>query len=194
MAVGHVLCEAIDVAMFAPKAAATETALARPRVSGSPKELDLPTLLAMRERWRDDKQTVVWTNGNFDLLHVGHLASLRGARALGDVLVVGVNTDASVTRAKGPNRPIFPVDERVEMLAGLEVVDHVLVFDEPTPEAVLAQLRPDIHCKGADYAPPNGAPIPEASIVLAYGGRIEFLPLVAERSSTKTLARLMNGK
>ena len=193
MAVGHVLCEAIDVAMFTATPAAPEGTAPPATHSRSAKEVDLPTLLGMRERWKRDAQTVVWTNGNFDLLHIGHLESLRGARALGDVLIVGVNTDASVTRAKGPNRPIYPVAERVEMLAGLEVVDHVLVFDEPTPEAVLAQLRPDIHCKGADYAPPNGAPIPEASIVLGYGGRIEFLPLVPERSSSKILARLMNG-
>ena len=195
LAVGHVLCEAIDVAMFAaPTPASPEAKPARARASRSPKELDLPTLLAMRARWKADGQTVVWTNGNFDLLHVGHLESLRAARALGDVLVVGVNADASVTRAKGPNRPIFPVAERVEMLAGLEVVDHLIVFDEPTPEAVLAEVRPDIHCKGADYAPPNGAPIPEAALVMSYGGRIEFLPLVPERSSSKTLARLMNGE
>lgn len=195
IAVGHVLCEAIDVAMFttAQPPSAEPPKPARARASRSPKELDLPALLALRDRWKKDTQTVVWTNGNFDLLHVGHLESLRAARALGDVLVVGVNADASVTRAKGPNRPIFPVAERVEMLAGLEVVDHLIVFDEPTPEAVLAQVRPDIHCKGADYAPPNGAPIPEASLVLGYGGRIEFLPLVPERSSSKTLARLLNG-
>jgi len=124
------------------------------------------------------------------VFHAGHLASLRGARQFGDLLVVGVNSDASVRASKGPERPIFGCDERVELLSALEVVDAILVFDDPTPERVLAQLRPDVHVKGADYAPPHGKPIPERAIVEGYGGRIEFLPLVPGRSSTETLARL----
>ena len=148
--------------------------------------------MALRERWKQEGRVVVWTNGVFDVLHAGHLSSLQAARRLGDVLVVGVNADATVRARKGPDRPVFPVHERVAMLAALEVVDHVLVFEEDTPAQVLSALKPDIHCKGADYAPPNGAPIPEAEIVKAYGGRIEFLPLVPERSTTKTIEKL-NG-
>jgi bifunctional ADP-heptose synthase (sugar kinase/adenylyltransferase) len=91
---------------------------------------------------------------------------------------------------KGPERPIYRCDERVALLAALELVDAILVFDDPTPERVLAQLRPDVHVKGADYAPPHGKPVPERAVVEAYGGRIEFLPLVPGRSSTDTLARL----
>jgi bifunctional ADP-heptose synthase (sugar kinase/adenylyltransferase) len=91
---------------------------------------------------------------------------------------------------KGPERPIYTTDERVALLDALELVDAILVFDDPTPERVLAAVRPDVHVKGADYAPPHGKPIPERAVVEAYGGRIEFVPLVPGRSSTETLARL----
>ena len=181
--IGHVLCEAVDEA-FAPAFADHED-------HGGPAKLrTLEPLVAWREARRARRQTVVWTNGVFDVFHAGHLASLRGARQFGDLLVVGVNSDASVRASKGPERPIFGCDERVELLSALEVVDAILVFDDPTPERVLAQLRPDVHVKGADYAPPHGKPIPERAIVEGYGGRIEFLPLVPGRSSTETLARL----
>jgi rfaE bifunctional protein nucleotidyltransferase chain/domain len=130
---------------------------------------------------------VVWTNGVFDLLHAGHLASLRAARALGDVLVVGVNADETVRRAKGPTRPVVPAAERAELLAALEPVEAVVVFSEDTPEACLEALRPDVHAKGADYAPPHGKPMPEAATVEAYGGRIEFLPLIEGRSTSRLL-------
>jgi rfaE bifunctional protein nucleotidyltransferase chain/domain len=133
---------------------------------------------------------VVWTNGCFDLLHVGHVRSLQAARAFGDILVVGLNSDDSVRRLKGPNRPIVPALERAEVLAALECVAHVIVFDELTPEAALARLEPDVHCKGADYAPPHGKPIPEAGVVQAYGGRIEFLPLVPDVSTSELARRL----
>lgn len=202
--VGHVICEVVDARVLAHEpdlTTAADTAVLREaranggappphRISSSTKELDLPSLVALRARWKAEARTVVWTNGVFDVLHAGHLSSLKAARALGDVLVVGVNADATVTKAKGEGRPVFPAHERVAMLAALEVVDHVLVFDEPTPVEVLSALRPDVHCKGADYAPPNGAPIPEADVVRGYGGRIEFLPLVADRSTTSTLERL----
>src|ERR1700722_6578005 len=108
---------------------------------GSLKRIDWPQLLDLRERWRAAGQVVVWTNGCFDILHVGHLRSLQAARRLGDVLVVGVNSDASVATLKGPGRPIFPEAERVELLSGLECVDHVVVFGESTPEESLAQLK-----------------------------------------------------
>jgi len=184
--IGHVLCEAIDEA-FAPAL----TAPAEPGDGHAPaKQRTLDELIAWRDAQRARKRTVVWTNGVFDVLHVGHLASLRGARQFGDLLVVGVNGDASVRANKGPGRPIYRCEERVALLAALEIVDAILVFDDATPERVLAQLRPDVHAKGADYAPPHGKPIPERATVEAYGGRIEFIPLVAGRSSTDTLARL----
>lgn len=182
--IGHLLCEAVDEA-FAP--AAVE---AHGDHGGPAKLRMLEPLIAWREARRARKQTVVWTNGVFDLFHAGHLASLRGAKQFGDLLVVGVNSDAAVRASKGPERPIFCCEERVELLAALDVVDAILVFDEATPERVLGQLRPDVHVKGADYAPPHGKAIPERAIVESYGGRIELLPLVPGRSSTETLARL----
>lgn len=159
-------------------------------VDGNSKVTTWSELIALRQRWREEGKKVVWTNGCFDLLHVGHLRNLQYARRLGDALVVGLNSDASVHALKGPGRPIVAVPERAELLAGLECVDRVVVFDELTPEMALARLQPDICCKGADYAPPAGKPIPEARIVAAYGGKLEFLPLVPGRSTTDLVARI----
>ncbi len=154
------------------------------------KLLPWPDLLAVRAAARRAGQVVVWTNGTFDLLHPGHVSSLQLARALGDLLIVGLNSDASVRGYKGPSRPILTQDERAAMLAALECVDYVVIFDEPTPEAALARLQPDIHCKGAEYAPPHGRPVPERAIVEGYGGRIEYLPLVPGVSTTELLKRI----
>jgi D-beta-D-heptose 7-phosphate kinase/D-beta-D-heptose 1-phosphate adenosyltransferase len=149
-----------------------------------------PELLAMREAARSGSRVVVWTNGTFDLLHPGHVHSLQQARALGDVLVVGVNSDRSVKAYKGLNRPILSETERVAILAALECVDYVIVFDEDTPAESLARLKPDIHCKGAEYAPPNGRPVPERAVVESYHGRIEYLPLLPGVSTTDVLKRI----
>src|SRR5438132_6831115 len=131
----------------------------------NPKTPQWEALLHPREHFRAEGSRFVWTNGCFDLLHVGHVRNLQAARALGDVLVVGVNSDDSVRALKGPDRPILSQLERVEMLAALECVHYVTVFSESTPEAVISGLKPDIHCKGAEYAPPNGRPVPEADLV-----------------------------
>lgn len=181
IAIGHFLCEALDE-HFAPSPAVVVGNGHAPA-----KEMALEQLVAWREAQRARKRTVVWTNGVFDVFHIGHLESLRGARAFGDLLVVGVNGDESVRANKGPDRPIFPCAERVQILAALEIVDAILVFDDATPERVLAAVKPDVHVKGADYAT---KPIPERAIVEGYGGRVELLPLVPGRSSTDTLARL----
>ncbi len=133
---------------------------------------------------------MVWTNGCFDLLHVGHVRGFQQARRLGDVLVVGMNSDASVRRLKGPGRPVVPEVERAEVLAALGCVDQVLIFDEDTPVEVLRRLQPDIHCKGADYAPPSTRPIPEREIILAYGGRIEFLTFSPGISTSDIVHRI----
>lgn len=154
-----------------------------------PKLADWPTLLAARDRLRRAGKVVVWTNGCFDLLHPGHVASLQAARRLGDVLVVGLNSDASVKANKGPARPILTQAERAAMLAALECVDYVVVFDDPNPAAALARLQPDVHCKGAEYAPPHGRPVPERAVVEGYGGRVEYLPLVPGVSTTELLRR-----
>ncbi len=154
--------------------------------------IDLTAIVAAREGWRTEGRTVVWTNGVFDLLHVGHVRNLEQAARLGDVLVVGINSDASVRRLKGPQRPIVPAEERAELVSALRVVDAVVVFDEDTPETVLGRLKPDIHVKGDDYRPPYGKPIPEAATVASYGGRIEYLPMVPGRSTTD-LVRIIGG-
>jgi rfaE bifunctional protein nucleotidyltransferase chain/domain len=156
------------------------------------KLLPWPDLLAVREEARAAGRVVVWTNGTFDLLHPGHVSSLQQARALGDLLVVGVNSDRSVKAYKGPTRPILSESERAAMLAALECVDCVIVFDEDTPAESLARLKPDIHCKGAEYTPPHGRPVPERAVVEGYGGRIEYLPLVPGVSTTDVLERIRN--
>jgi len=154
------------------------------------KILDWESLLRRREEWRNEGAVVVWTNGCFDLMHAGHVRSLRSARRLGDILVVGLNSDASVRVNKGPTRPIMCQDERAEMLAGFECVDAVVIFEETTPETALGRLQPEIHCKGADYAPPHGKPVPEARIVEAYGGQVRYLPLLPGISTTELVARI----
>ena len=182
IAIGHVWCAQVDAGYGAAHPAP---------VAAAPKLYDLDGVVAFRERCRAHKRTVAWTNGVFDVLHVGHLQSLRAARGFADVLIVGVNSDASVRGNKGPSRPIFPAAERCELLAALECVDAITVFDAPTPVEVLTAVRPDVHVKGADYAPPHGKPIPEAALVASWGGKVEFVPLVPGRSSTDTLARLL---
>lgn len=134
--------------------------------------------------------TTVFTNGCFDLLHVGHLRYLQGARALGDRLVVGVNADSSVRGLKGPERPLVGELERAEILAGLACVDFVTVFEEPTADALLNELQPAVYAKGGDYAPDT---LPEAPTVRAYGGRIELVPFVPGRSTTNLVAKLRAG-
>jgi rfaE bifunctional protein nucleotidyltransferase chain/domain len=154
------------------------------------KVVGLDALLALRASWRAEGMSVTWTNGCFDLLHAGHARSLWAAAALGDVLVVGVNSDDSVRRLKGPSRPVVPEGERADLVAALGCVDAVLVFGENTPERALSLLRPDVHCKGAEYAPPSGKPIPERALVEGYGGRVEFLPLEPGLSTSSLIDRL----
>lgn len=154
------------------------------------KRLELPALRERRQSARNDGQIVVWSNGTFDLMHPGHVRSLEQARALGDLLIVGINSDRSVRAYKGPHRPILSAEERAALIAGLECVDYVLIFDDDTPMEVLRVLQPDIHCKGAEYAPPHGRPVPERAIVEAYGGRIEYLPLIPGISTSDLVHRV----
>ena len=138
-------------------------------------------------RRQNTGERIVFTNGVFDLLHVGHARYLAEARALGDALVVAVNTDASVRGLKGPLRPIVPEDERMEMLAALACVDYVTPFSAPTPVPLLEQVHPALYVKGGDYRVED---LPEAPIVRAYGGRVAILSLTAGRSSTDIIARI----
>jgi rfaE bifunctional protein nucleotidyltransferase chain/domain len=162
--------------------------------STSEKIVAWPALLQLRANARAAGKKVVWTNGCFDLLHVGHIRNLQTARSQGDLLVVGVNSDASVRRLKGPGRPIVPAAQRAEVLAALGCVDFVIVFDEDTPLEAIQRLQPDIHCKGRDYAPPNGKAIPEAAVIEGYGGRIEFLPMVPTVSTSDLVGRFQDGR
>jgi D-beta-D-heptose 7-phosphate kinase/D-beta-D-heptose 1-phosphate adenosyltransferase len=133
---------------------------------------------------RRRRGTVVATGGCFDLLHAGHVATLSSARALGDCLIVCLNSDHSVRRLKGPARPLVPERDRAAVLAALGCVDAVVVFDEPTPEHVLDRLRPDVFAKGGDYALTD---LPEAALLAAWGGQAVILPYVAGRSTTRLL-------
>lgn len=140
--------------------------------------------------WRvAQKGSVVFTNGHFDLLHVGHVRYLQAARALGDTLIVGLNSDAS-TAARKPGRPIVGQEERAELLAALGCVDVVVIFDSLTAEGLVAALRPDIYVKGGDWNRPDGPRPPEAALVEAYGGRVVYLPYIPDRSTSAIIARI----
>jgi len=125
--------------------------------------------LRLAVAWRAEGKRIVLANGCFDLLHVGHVRYLQAARALGDVLVVGLNADAAVSRLKGPGRPLVPVAERAELIAALGAVDAVVVFDEDRADALVTRLRPDVHAKGTDYREED---VPERHAVRAAGGRV----------------------
>jgi rfaE bifunctional protein nucleotidyltransferase chain/domain len=129
---------------------------------------------------------VVATGGCFDLLHRGHVSLLTAARALGDALVVCLNSDASVRRSKGPDRPLVTAEDRARVLSALSCVDGVVVFDEATPAEILAELRPDVWVKGSDY---TGQDIPEARVVEEAGGRVVLLPVVDGYSTTRLVDR-----
>jgi rfaE bifunctional protein nucleotidyltransferase chain/domain len=152
-------------------------------------------LLALRRDWGARGLRLVLTNGVFDLIHAGHVGYLERARALGDLLVVALNSDASTRAIKGPLRPIVPQEDRAAVLGALRAVDHVTIFEEPTAEAVVAALRPDVYVKGGDYAAgaaaaPDLTKLPEARIVLGYGGRVELLPYAAGRSTSEIIRRV----
>ncbi|MGI5240845.1 PfkB family carbohydrate kinase [Dactylosporangium sp. CA-139066] len=136
--------------------------------------------------------TVVATGGCFDLLHAGHVATLEAARSLGDCLVVCLNSDASVRGLKGPDRPVVAQEDRARLLRALACVDAVVVFDEPTPEAVLSWLRPDLWVKGGDYAD-GGPALPEADLMRRWGGHTVVVPYLDGRSTTKMITTARSG-
>jgi len=134
--------------------------------------------LRIREELRAAGKTVVLTNGHFDLLHLGHVRCLQQAKKLGDVLFVGVNSDASTRLLKGERRPIVPEDERARLVAALECVDYVVIFEERTAERLLAALRPEVYAKGGDWSVED---LPEAKVAAEHGIRIEILPRLPNR-------------
>jgi D-glycero-beta-D-manno-heptose 1-phosphate adenylyltransferase len=137
--------------------------------------------------WRAAGKRLVLANGCFDLLHVGHVRYLQAARALGDALVVGLNSDASVQRLKGPGRPVMPAAERAELLAAIRGVDAVVVFEEDSADALIARLRPDVHAKGTDY---TDATVPEAASVRAAGGRVAIVGDPKDHATRDLIARI----
>jgi rfaE bifunctional protein nucleotidyltransferase chain/domain len=181
------------------------------------KLISLSQAQRVRQRLRKQGKTAVFTNGVFDLLHVGHIRYLDSARRLGDCLFVGLNSDASARRLKGADRPYVPEAERAQILCALLSVDYVILFSEPTAELVVAALQPDVYVKGGDYpvgsSPPgaNGAAtggdagtpypllregktLPEAPLVESYGGRVVILAYTPSHSTTDLVARIRQNR
>ncbi len=143
------------------------------------------------EKFKKDGKKVVFTNGCFDILHVGHLRYLTEAKEQGEILFVGVNSDESVRRLKGPTRPINSELDRAEMLAGLKPVDYVVVFTEDTPVELISELKPSIHVKGGDYKKED---LPETEVVEKNGGEVRILGLVEGKSTTNVVNKISENK
>ncbi len=144
-------------------------------------------LAELRDAHRRAGRRVVFTNGCFDILHRGHITYLGRAKALGDILIVGVNSDEGIRRLKGPSRPINTLEDRIQVLAALSCVDHVIPFDEDTPCQLIEVVRPDIFVKGGDYTRDR---LPEAELVESLGGVVRILPFIADRSTTDIIERI----
>jgi D-beta-D-heptose 7-phosphate kinase/D-beta-D-heptose 1-phosphate adenosyltransferase len=155
------------------------------------KQVDARAAAAAAAERRTHGETVVFTNGCFDLLHAGHIKYLEASRALGDCLIVGLNTDASVSRLKGSDRPILDESERSEILSALSCVDYVVLFDEDTPISLIDAIRPDVLTKGADYSRDE---VVGGDLVESYGGRVERIDLVAGKSTTGIIERIAESR
>ena len=151
------------------------------------KVVALDALKDICARARGEGKTISFANGCFDLLHVGHTRYLQGARAEGDLLIVGINADASVRKLKGPNRPLQTEQDRALLVAALHVVDWVVIFPEDTVENLLLALKPDVHCKGTDYTPDT---VPERAVVKSYGGRVAIVGDPKDHNTSALLAQL----
>ena len=138
-------------------------------------------------RLREDGSRIAFANGCFDLLHVGHVRYLQAAREQGDVLVVGVNSDRAVTALKGKGRPLLPAEARAELIAALESVDYVVVFDDVTAESLLRDLRPHVHCKGTDYTEQT---VPEREVMKSLGGIVRIVGDSKTHSTRELLAQI----
>lgn len=136
---------------------------------------------------RNSGARIIFANGCFDVLHVGHVRYLAGAKALGDLLIVGINSDEQVAIQKGEGRPVLPATERAEIVAALESVDYVTIFDEPTVEQLILALKPDVHAKGTDYTTET---VPERDVVRSYGGQVAIVGDPKDHSTTEIIARL----
>lgn len=152
--------------------------------------IDRLTLKQQVDAARRDGKTVVFANGCFDVLHAGHIRYLTGARALGHFLVVAINSDEQVRKQKGPGRPLMPAADRAELVAALEAVDVVTIFDEPTVTELLLMLKPDIHAKGTDYTENS---VPERDVVRSYGGRVAIAGDPKNHSSSALIEKANSG-
>lgn len=150
-----------------------------------------PEAAALGERLRRQGKRIAFANGCFDLLHAGHVRYLAAARAEGDVLVAGVNGDRAVRALKGPGRPLLPAEARAELVAALESVDYVVIFDDLTAEALLRDLRPDVQCKGTDYTEES---VPEHEVMRSLGGSVRIVGDAKRHSTREMLARIDRGR
>lgn len=150
--------------------------------------IKLEELKRIVNKLKKEGKKVVFTNGCFDILHLGHVKYLEEAKKLGDILIVGVNSDKSVRILKGEERPIMPEEERAEILAALECVDYVVIFYETNPENLIAQLKPDIHIKGGDYAMDE---IPESKLVESLGGKTVILKEIEGKSTSNIIQKIL---
>ena len=151
--------------------------------------MDRNTLIELAGEARSTGKKIVLANGCFDLFHVGHVRYLNGARELGDLLIVGINSDRQTALLKGAGRPYMPEDERAEIVAALACVDLAVIFDEPTVEELIRGVRPDIHAKGTDYSPET---VPERDIIREVGGRVEIVGDPKDHSSTELIKRVLS--
>src|ERR687893_241182 len=158
------------------------------RADAASRIVDRNRLIARVAIARKNGARIVFANGCFDLLHVGHVRYLEGAKALGDLLVVGVNSDEQVRAQKGEGRPLVPERERAEIIAAIRAVDFVTIFHEPTVEQLLLSIRPDIHAKGTDYTEET---VPERDVVRSYGGHVRIVGDPKDHSSTEMLRRVI---
>jgi len=156
-------------------------------MTSSQNVLDRKHLIEVVSIARRNGARIVFANGCFDVLHVGHIRYLEGARQLGDILIVGVNSDYQVAIQKGSGRPIMPEAERAELLASLESVSYVTIFDEPTVEELLLALKPDVHAKGTDYTVDT---VPEREVVRSYGGQVAIVGDPKDHSTSQILSRM----
>ncbi|MCM6772137.1 D-glycero-beta-D-manno-heptose 1-phosphate adenylyltransferase [Nocardia sp. CDC159] len=182
---------AADVVVHRPGTSVCSNADLRERLLGRGGDvLTHDELAAALAAHRRAGRRIVFTNGCFDVLHTGHIAYLNGAKRLGDVLVVAVNSDRGVRELKGPDRPVNSEHDRAAVLAALSCVDHVTIFDEPTPAELLRRVRPELYVKGGDYRPEM---LSETEVVHAYGGEVQVLGYVAQRSTTALIERIRAG-
>ncbi len=153
--------------------------------------LERTRLIARVAVERHKGATIVLANGCFDLIHAGHIRYLEGAKAIGDVLIVGINSDAQVSLLKGNGRPFMPENERAEIISALRCVDFVTIFPEPTVEQLLLAIKPDFHAKGTDY---TESTVPERETVLSYGGRVAIVGDPKDHSSTDMIQSVKNSR